>query len=279
MGLQRNLFIFLLLIFIVSITEENIYAEDVPKIIRINGTGAAFTGINIMANEFIKTYPDIKIIMTKPITGSRGGIVAVAADALDIGLSARHLKKEEIAKGLAELYYASTPYVFAVSKANKKIMSINMKEAVDIYAGRMTSYKDGSPIRLVLRPEDDADTKVLMDMSQEMAEAVKQALSKKGMITAVTDFDAADSIEKLEGAFGITTLSIIISEKRELRPLPLDGVSPFRGSEPEPAYPYYKNFYFVTKAKPLPHIQRFIDFANSKRGMKILKESGQTVRK
>ena len=251
--------------------------SSASDVLRINGNGAAFASMEILAKEFMKANPDIKVVMTRPVIGSTGAISALSDGALDIALSARPLNNDEQKKGLKELYYAKSPFVFAVSKSNKGITGLSLKDAVDIYSGNKKTYKDRSPIRIILRPEHDSDTKMLKDISDEMSSAVRQAFSRKGMIIAPTDIDAAEEIEKIDGAIGNVVLSLIISEKRGITPLAFNGVSALKNKSLNPEYPYYRRFYLITKVNPSPLADRFLDFVRSKKGNEILLKTGHAA--
>ena len=114
-------------------------------------------------------------------------------------------------------------------------------------------------------------------MSPAMSAAVDIALRREGMIVATTDDDAADAIETVPGAFGGTTLSLVLSEKRALRILSLDGIMPSLRTMADRSYPYSKTFFMVTKNNPPAAVRRFIDFVRSPAGSAILAKNGQAA--
>ena len=130
-----------------------------------------------------------------------------------------------------------------------KITGLTMEGLAEIYAGKR-DWEKGKRIRLVLRHPEDSDIPVLKSMSPAMSAAVDVALRRKGMIVATTDGDAADAIENVPGAFGGTTLSLVLSEKRALRVLTLDGVVPSVRTMTERSYPYRKTFFMMTRKNP-----------------------------
>ena len=143
-----------------------------------------------------------------------------------------------------------------------------------IYAGKKTTWDDGSPIRLILRPEGESDLEILRGMSKEMAAAVNIALRRKGMIYAMNDQESADAIERTPGAFGALTLTMATSENRSIRVLPLDGVIPTRKSLHDGIYPHSKDFFFITGKATSEAARRFIEFARSREGAAILSRAG-----
>lgn len=243
--------------------------------IRLGGTGGALGAMKLLAKEFKKARPGDTVIVL-PSMGSGGGIKAVLSGALDMGLSSRPLTDAEQGHGLVGREYARTPLVIAVAKKSG-VSGLTIQQVADIYAGKTRTWPDGTPVRLVMRPAAEFDTTLLKSMSADMNRAVQDALSRKGMIEAVTDQDSADAIEKIPGALGTTTLAQIISEKRALKKLSLSGVDPGPKTIADGTYPYFKTFYLITGPNPSPLARQFITFILSARGREILTGSGHWV--
>lgn len=236
--------------------------------IRISGTGGAIGTARILAKAFREVRPDADVVVL-PSLGSNGAIRAVLDGRLEIALSSRVLTDEERDRGAVDVEYATTPFVFAVNEA-AVVGGITRQEAAGIYAGKRTLWENGVRIRPVLRPPGESDLDTLRGMSPEMGAAVDRAMRREGMIVAQTDQDVGDAIEHTTGAFGATTLSLVVSENRRIRVLSLEGKSPTAGS-----YPYMKKFRMVTKGKPRGAAARFIDFVLSPAGASILSRNGQ----
>lgn len=240
--------------------------------IRISGTGGAIGTMKILGEAFRKTNPGVRVDIL-PGIGSSGSIKAVQQGHLDIGLSARALNGGERGGDVVETRYARTPFVFGVN-GSLKMTGLTLESVAAIYAGKR-DWENGKRIRLVLRPRGDSDIPVLRSMSPAMHAAVDAALRRDGMIVATTDQDAADAIETVPGAFGGTTLSLVLSEKRALSVVSLRGVMPSIRTMADRSYPYSKTFFMVTKNPPPPSVRRFIDFVRSPAGVAILARNGQ----
>jgi phosphate transport system substrate-binding protein len=243
--------------------------------IRLGGTGGALGAMKLLAKEFKKARSGDTVIVL-PSMGSGGGIKALLSGALDIGLSSRPLTDAEQGRGLVCREYARTPLVIAVAKKSG-VSGLTIQQVADIYAGKTRTWPDGTPVRLVMRPAAEFDTTLLKSMSAYMNRAVQDALSRKGMIVAVTDQDSADAIEKIPGALGTTTLAQIISEKRALKKLSFNGVDPGPKTIADGTYPYFKTFYLITGPDPSPLARQFIKFILSARGREILTGSGHWI--
>ena len=242
--------------------------------IRIAGTGGAMETMRLLGEAFRKHNPGIRVEML-PGMGSSGSVKAVLAGRLEIGLTGRSLSGEERAQGVVETRYAKTPFVFAVNRS-LKITGMTLRGVAEIYAGKR-DWEGGKRIRVVLRPPEDSDLPVLKGMSPAMSAAVDIAMRRNGMIVATTDDDAADAIESVPGAIGGTTLSLVLSGKRALRVLALDGVVPSVRTMADRSYPYSKSFYMVTRKETTAAVRRFIDFVRSPAGSVILSKNGQAA--
>jgi len=242
--------------------------------VRINGTGAALGGLEAVAEAYAKAYPGSQVSILRPALGGGGSLKALQAGALDLAISARPLKEEERALGLVAQEYAKAPLVIAVAKNNQRITGLTLAELADIYAGRTAVWRDGSPVRLILRQPSDADTLLLRAISPELDAAVAAALARKGMVTAMTDQESAELLEKIPGAIGTSSLALIVAEKRALRPLPLNGVEPTLQAFADGRYPYAKALYLVMGAHPSGETRRFAEFLRSPAGRAILRRNG-----
>ncbi len=249
--------------------------DAIAATVRVSGTGGAVATFHLLAEAFRKVRPDIDVVIV-PGMGSSGGIRAAAAGKLDIGLSARPLRNGERSPEIVARVYARTPFVFVVNDG-VRIDGLTLAEVTDIYAGRTTRWKDGRRIRLVLRPPTDTDISTLKGISPQMDAAVTSALRREGMMVGMNDQDAADAIERTPGAFGAVSLSLVLSEKRTLRVLALDGMAPDVRALKEGSSPYFKTFYLVTKRSPPPAARDFLEFVRSPAGAAILLKHGQVA--
>jgi phosphate transport system substrate-binding protein len=89
--------------------------------------------------------------------------------------------------------------VFAVAKSIR-VSDITLEQIADIYTGKQAAWSSGDPIRLVLRPASDTNTVILKALSPRMNEAVLAAEKRPGMLSALTDQEAMDRLEKVPGA-------------------------------------------------------------------------------
>lgn len=243
--------------------------------IKIGGTGAAISTMQVLTEAFKKLHPDAKIVIV-PGLGSGGGRKALLGGAIDIAVTSKAGEGVEKLEGAVAVLYGRSPFVFATSKKNP-ISGLTTKDIVEIWSGKKTTWPDGTRLRLILRPETDSDTDVLKSVSPAMAEAVKAALSREGMRIAITDSDSADAIETTPGALGSSTLALVISERRHLKALSINSVAPSPKTIADGTYPYVKSMYLLTRAKPSQAAQEFVSFVGSTRGRELLGQLGHWV--
>jgi phosphate transport system substrate-binding protein len=241
----------------------------------INGSGSALDMLKPMIAAFHKSHKNIHIVMEKPL-GSSGAVKALLAGALDLVVSSKPLKPEEIAKGAEQKIYGKTPLVFIAEKNTKKT-ALTTKELEDIYSGKMTTWPNGDAIRLVMRPNEDVDSKIISTLSPGMTGAMSTARSRPGMIVAVTDPEAYTTIAKIPGGLGTTGMTSIISEKLPVVSLTLNGVKASAKTLASGTYPLAKEISIVTTPKTPPAAHTFITFIYSPQGRAIAAATGVHV--
>lgn len=229
--------------------------------------------MKILTDTYRADHPATQFRLIMPPMGSGGSLRALSAGVLDLALTSRPLKEKERARGLVPKAFARTPFGFAVH-ADRPERGFSLAEFAAFYAGAGTTWSDGGPIRMVLRPRGDSDTSKLKSMSPAMAAAVETALARPGMAVAVTDYDSAAMLEKVAGTLGSNTLALIRSENRPLRLLTVDGKRPDLPSLASGAYPFSKTLSFVTVGQPAPEVQGFMDFVVSGAGRSLLERAG-----
>lgn len=242
--------------------------------IKIGGTGMDLGTMRQMAEAFMKANPADKVTVVKSL-GSSGGVRALLAGAIDLSLTARPLKKKEIAKGAVGYEYAKTPLVIATSKENTPA-GFSLEQLRQIYSGEITRWPDGSVLRLIMRNHQYGAAIVrLKRISPEMRRAIEKSYSRKGLKYARTDQQNADALESNQGSFGTIPLSTLLGEKRKLKPMALGGILPEAKNIADKSYRYYFQLFIIHgPRKPSAQAGRFLDFVFSPRGQEILKRTG-----
>lgn len=258
-------------------------ASTTPKArLIITGTGSSIGVMQRMGEVFQKKRPPVTVSVL-PSIGSTGGIKAVKAGKVDIGFTSRPLTPNERNSDIIEEPYGRTAFVFGVQASNP-INGLALTEIEEIYARKRTSWSDGTPIRLILRPTNDDFSVYLESISARLKSASKRARSIPGVYIGMTDQEATAQIEKTPGSFGTTSTSLIAAEKRKIKALSVDGTAPTLANisiSPDISavrYPYVMTLSLVCRRdKYQGAVKEFIDFVFSAEGRKILSENGHVA--
>ena len=253
-----------------------VFATNISaQTLKIGGNGSGMPAMQLLGAEFARRTPGATVVVV-PNLGSSGGLKALRDGVIDLAISSRPLKPEEAAQGLVATEFGRTPLVFATNPSITQGFG-SLPELIDAYAGKLTTWPDGKPIRLILRPKNDGDTALQQAISPEMKQAVDAALARPGMIIASTDQDAADMLEKTAGALGVTSMSLIQTEKRRLNVLSINGVAPSTKALGDGSYRYVKTMYLVRVGAGTDAVMRFNAFVASREGRQLLLDAGYWV--
>lgn len=243
--------------------------------IKIGGTGSALGDMTRLADAYMRTHPDIKIIVL-PSLASAGGINALRAGTIGIALSAEPLSPKETAAGLTAVPYAKSALSF-VTRADTLADAVTSAWLIDVYSGTVTKWPDGKPIRLILRSEYASGTKIVSGYSEAMNQAMKAASARPGLLIEDTAQAAAQKAAQLEGSLGTASLSQIKNEQLALKLLAFDGVMPSAETVASGRYPLVRTFYHVTRADASAAVRDFIAFLKSAEAAAILEKTGNVI--
>jgi phosphate transport system substrate-binding protein len=243
-----------------------VYADT----LRLGGSGSTTALAKLLVAAYNQKHPQDLITVT-PALGTSGGIKALHAKAVGVALMSRPLTDSE--RDLKVLEFARTPFVLAVAASNPK-SDMDFVELAKIYAASNPLWPDGKRMRLVLRPPEDNDSKIISRFSPEVAASWRSALAREGAFISATDEDTITAIQRLPGALGFTTLGQILADKRPLKFLSLQGKIPSVPNIKDGSYPHYKRHFMVTDSQTTPIIERFVAFAASVEAQTLLAAHG-----
>ena len=238
----------------------------------LGGTGGSLGTMRMLGEAFAKANPGTTVKVL-PSLGSGGGIKAVLAGAIGIGLSSRSLKQKERDAGARAHPYGKSALVFATERNNPEV-GVTTGQLIEIYSGVQKRWPGGMPIRIVLRPNTDSDTIALRRHIPSLGPALDAAQARPGIPVAFTAQAAADRLQRLPGGLGTTMLALILSENRPLKALSLDGVAPTPEAMADGSYGMTKTYSIVTGPAPGESAKRFIAFVYSDEGAAILRRTG-----
>lgn len=240
--------------------------------IRINGSGAPLEMMIPLMEAYGKEVRGVSFQMEKPL-GTSGAIKAVLAGVIDIAVVSRALKPEEEAQGARLRDYGKTPMA-VVTEKNVPVLNLTVRELEDIYSGKTGKWPDGETVRVVLRPNEDTDTKILKGLSPGMAAAIALAQKRRGVMTAVTDPESNEAVSGIAGGIGAAGLCSVLDGDPPLRILALNGILPGRETLADGTYPLFKEIGFATTGRLPDAAGRFLDFIYSDSGRAIAESTG-----
>jgi phosphate transport system substrate-binding protein len=253
-----------------------VFSAAVPaagqETVRIGGTGAGVALARQLAAAFELQHPGYAVQIAAGL-GSTGGIAAVAAGALDIGVSSRPLRPDEMTPDIMQWRFARTPMVLAANRS-AAVSSLTMSDVLRIYRGEMTNWPNGERVRLVLRPASYNEIALITGLSPDLRDAMQAALRRTGMLMAMTDQENADLLRSTPGAVGFTSLAQIFTDRAQFKALAVDGVRPLGSRSVNSGYPYMKDLYLAAPRRPSPAAARFLSFLRSRAGERVLRNGG-----
>lgn len=202
--------------------------------------------------------------------GSSAGIKDAINGTVEIGMSSRDLKEEEIASGLVEVKIAFDGMAVITSK-NNNIESLTLKQIKDIYTGKITNWKEvggrDSQIVVVSR-EDGSGTR---DAFQEIIGYTSEELLKEAIIG-----DGSGNIKTTvagnDHAIGFISFEYIDDSVNAVK---IDDISPTGENVKMGKYKLSRPFLLVYKEENLKENgNKLIDFILSEEGQNIVEESG-----
>ena len=250
-------------------------AAAADETLRVSGTGSG--GMKLVATAFMAANSGVRVDVLRAM-GSSGGISALTDERLEVVVSNRMPNAAELAKApLLSTEYAGTPFIVAVHR-DLGVRSLTSAQLADLYDEGAVTFPNGKRARPVLRLSDATDTQLLQSFSPEVAKAVDAVATRRGMLNANTDSEAADLVETTAGAFGVSTLALIESEKRALVALAVDGKVPSVANLANGSYPYYKSLFVIVGPKSGPNAQKFLAFVQSAAERELLSANGHWMR-
>jgi phosphate transport system substrate-binding protein len=238
--------------------------------LRMGGTGAVSEMLRQIGPAFrAQTGITLEVI---PSLGTGGGNAAAADGVLGISVGGRDLRQKEIERGLKVVATFRTPFGLVTPRPGPD--GLRSTEIAALYGADNPSWPDGSPILIIIRPADESDSLLLAALFPGMSEAIKHLRARSDLSVAATDQDNAEMAEKTHGSLIGASLTQIMSEKRNLHFVAIDGVAPSVETYENGSYPYAKTLYFVVPATTSPEAAAFLSFTATPAGKSLLRKAG-----
>lgn len=248
-------------------------AMAAETVIQVGGTGSATPLIEALGKAYKRKALDVQIRVMHPPMGSSAALRAVMAGAIDLAFSGKPLGAAEREKGGQDWELGSTPFLL-VTREPGRLGNVDLARLAEIYAGRVATWTDGAPIRLVLRAPQESDTLLLRNLSESMDKAVELAMTRTGLPVAANDLENVALLEKTPGALGTSNLALLIGLESSLHPVSLNGVAPTLANLEKGLYPHAKPIYAIRGPAISSSASRFLEFMLSAEGRKVIAKQG-----
>ncbi len=260
---------------VAAIVVAGVSRAGAAETIKIGGTGSALGGMTLIAQAYMRAHPDSTIVVL-PSLGIIGGMRALRSGAIAMCLSAEPLSPEDEAAGLISVPYAKSALGFA-TRPDTPVEGVTAEWLVEVYRGTITRWPNGMPIRLVLRPAHDSDTKIASSYSEPMRQAIAAALERPGLLVEDTAQSAAHKLAQLAGSLGTANQTQIESEQLALKLLAIDRVAPGVETLVSGRYRLVRTLYHVTRPDAPEAVRDFLAFIGSREAAAILMNTGNVV--
>ena len=273
MGLSRSTyFIISVAIGLVSIqtTAQSAVTENVIKWAGCGITKKAFMAELAKAYE---TKTGIKIQLEGG--GATRGIRDTVKQRTDMGGSCRmNLPDEDRSELHASLHPVAWDALVIIINKKNPVKNLTRKQIQDIYRGKITNWRQvggkNTPLHLYIRRGKISG--VGYAIRQYLFEDSNIDFKTQQRFTKRSSGPIERSVEKEIGSIAITGVSS--ARKRNVKIISMDNKSPTYENVKNGSYGLYRPLYLVTTPTPSPKVKKFVSFARSKEGRKIIRENG-----
>lgn len=257
------------LVLILSILSGGVYADD--NKISIAGSTTVLPIAAAVAEAFMDEHPEIDIQVSGG--GSGTGIKSIGEKTVQIGMSSRDLKDEELTKypALKVITVAKDGIQVIVNEANP-IEEITLADLKKIYTGEMTNWQelggDSAAFEIVGR-DSASGTREFFHEKVLGKEDFTKFMLEKNSNGAVLQYvsQTPTSIGYVGMGFdeGVKILGIKTG----------DGVvQPTQKTVKSGDYPLSRDMYMLVNGEPEGNVKLFLDFLTGPAGQKIVEEEG-----
>ena len=248
-----------------STAEET--ATDLSGAVATGGSTSVEKVIGALSEAFMEANPGVDV--TYDPTGSSAGVTGAADGTLDIGLSSRALKEEEISKGLKETTFALDGIAIVVNTENTAT-DLSLEQIAKLATGEITNWSEvggpDAPVVLIGR-EAGSGTRDGFEsiVGVEDKCAYEQELTSTGAVLA--------GVAANPNAFGYVSLA---SVDDTVKMVTVDGVAASEETVKDGSYKIQRPFVFATKdgEELSAQAQAFYDFALSEEAAELIAAAG-----
>jgi phosphate transport system substrate-binding protein len=244
----------------------------------LGGAGTLGDATEILAKAYKQKHSAETVEVIPESMSTTGGMEGTKAGRLTIGIVTRPTNDKEKKEGLIYRAVARVPVVVGVHKS-LPVNNLSESQVCDIFSGKIKSWKEvgggDSKITVLGRKKDDNNMEVL----REKMACFKNLQLTTDAVLLLRGTEILDSLNNRPGTVGVSTAGPVMMTRQNVKPTAIGGASPTLDAVRSNKYKFYNEIGFVTVGEPKGAAKRFIDFALSAEGEKLLEKQGAaTVR-
>lgn len=236
-------------------TQQPATADTIEGTVTASGSTALLPMVKAAGDQFMQKYPKVTINVSGG--GSGTGVKNVADGTSDIGNSDVEAAPEFKDKGLVDNIVCIAPFALIVNK-DVNVDNLTKQQAQDIYAGKITNWKDvgGQDLKITLvhRPDSSGSKKLVQNLIMGSV-----AFSKDG-VTQDSSGAVRTAVGQTSGSIGYVDTPYLDASVKALK---IDGVEFSKDNIKSGKYPLYGTEHMYTKGEAKGAAKAFLDFIKS----------------
>lgn len=241
--------------------------------ITVDGSTGVMPLVAALAKVYQARHPSITVEMGKGL-GTKARLQALAEGKIDIALASHGLVIEELTRqGMAVQEIAKVAVLFGMN-ISVSITNLTDRQACDIYAGKVTNWKELGGPDLVIAPRTRPDTEVDAEVVRAKVGCLRDLKMAETVKVMPRSGDMAKELAATAGAIGMTTMTVVEQSQGQIKPLSLNGITPSAENVKRKTYALTRDSFLVTKAQPSPAVTRFLAFVRSPEGEQVIVANG-----
>jgi phosphate transport system substrate-binding protein len=251
-----------------------------PAPIWIDGSTGVMPLVTVLAATYRAQQPAFPALPAINFGGGLGAsarIAAVKSGHIDIALASHGVDAADIERQGLKIYkFAAVPVGFAIPIA-VGVTNLTEAQVCDIYAGRITSWKQvGGPdleIAVATRPKGEVDADVVMAGIPCMTALTPHAR----VVVKEKPEDMAAWLDATPGAFGMTS-AIVTWQSTKLRLASLGGIAPTPDNVRAGRHRLIRESFLIYAATSRREVAAFLAFIRGPEGARVISQSGAIPR-
>ena len=198
------------------------------------------------------------------ITASDTAVTRLAHHFSDIASTTRRISDSQREEGYIATAFCKDPMAVIVN-AQCPVGNISENQLQDVFARNISSWEElGGPDQPILLILPGKGTAAYLNFERQV---MRRGEMVYDLMTHLST-QVINAVKRFPWSISFVTQGAVANQAG-VKKLKINGISTENKD-----YPYYQEFSFVTKGKPLGDAKAFVDFARSKKGIAIVKNKG-----